>query len=156
MSPRIIKVRPSRNPRWQKQGGWEVFEAEGVCPVYCGETGRQNALEYAHAFVCDLLIASFAVAEAEELSRRLAIIYTLTPSNLSANALPACPIDSLFSLSRLPNIAARWPSSSSPSPTICIILATTCCAAAGFGCGSSKASTAVMSVTNRLRSEASK
>ena len=29
MSPRIIQVRPSRNPRWQKQGGWEVFEAEG-------------------------------------------------------------------------------------------------------------------------------
>ena len=47
MSTRIIQVRPSRNPRWQKQGGWEVFEAEGVCPVYCGEIGRQNALEYA-------------------------------------------------------------------------------------------------------------
>ena len=44
---RIIQVRPSRNPRWQKQGGWEVFEAEGVCPVYCGESGRQNALDYA-------------------------------------------------------------------------------------------------------------
>jgi hypothetical protein len=28
MSARIIQVRPSRNPRWQKQGGWEVFEAE--------------------------------------------------------------------------------------------------------------------------------
>ena len=47
MSKRIIQVRPSRNPRWQKQGGWEVFEAEGVQPVYCGKTGRQNALEYA-------------------------------------------------------------------------------------------------------------
>jgi hypothetical protein len=32
MSARIIQVRPSRNPRWQKQSGWEVFEAEGVCP----------------------------------------------------------------------------------------------------------------------------
>jgi len=32
MSARIIQVRPSRNPRWQKQGGWEVFEAEGVSP----------------------------------------------------------------------------------------------------------------------------
>jgi hypothetical protein len=30
---RTIQVRPSRNRRWQKQGGWEVFEAEGVCPV---------------------------------------------------------------------------------------------------------------------------
>jgi len=37
MSARIIQVRPSRNPRWKKQGSWEVFEAEGVCPVYCDE-----------------------------------------------------------------------------------------------------------------------
>ena len=40
MSARIIQVRPSRNPRWHKQDGWEVFEAEGVCPVYCGENSR--------------------------------------------------------------------------------------------------------------------
>jgi len=44
MDVRVIQVRPSRNPRWQKKGGWEVFEAEGVCPVWCGENGRQNAL----------------------------------------------------------------------------------------------------------------
>jgi len=44
---RIIQVRPSRNPRWQKQGGWEVFEAAGVCPVYCGASGRESALSYA-------------------------------------------------------------------------------------------------------------
>jgi hypothetical protein len=42
-----IQVRPSRYPRWQKQGGWEVFEAEGVCPVYCGPTAREDALSYA-------------------------------------------------------------------------------------------------------------
>ena len=47
MSARIIQVRPSRNPRWQKQDGWEVFEAEGVCPVYCGTNGRDSALSYA-------------------------------------------------------------------------------------------------------------
>ena len=47
MSARIIQVRPSRNPRWKKQGGWEVFEAEGVCPVYCGATGREYAMYYA-------------------------------------------------------------------------------------------------------------
>ncbi len=55
---RIIQVRPSRNPRWKKQGGWEVFEAEGVCPVYCGETGQQYALDYAQQRMdygrCDL------------------------------------------------------------------------------------------------------
>ena len=47
MSARIIQVRPSRNPRWKKQGGWEVFEAEGVCPVYCDEPARDSALSYA-------------------------------------------------------------------------------------------------------------
>jgi hypothetical protein len=44
---RIIQVRPSRNPRWQKQGGWVAFEAEGVSPVFCGEHGRADALSYA-------------------------------------------------------------------------------------------------------------
>ena len=47
MSARIIQVRPSRNPRWQTQSGWEVFEAEGVSPVYCGEGARESALSYA-------------------------------------------------------------------------------------------------------------
>ena len=47
MSVRLIQVRPSRNPRWQKQSGWEVFEAEGVSPVYCGDDGRESALSYA-------------------------------------------------------------------------------------------------------------
>ena len=40
-------MRPSRNPRWQKQGDWEVFEAEGVSPVYCNERARDSALSYA-------------------------------------------------------------------------------------------------------------
>ena len=31
----------------QKQGGWEVYEGEGVCPVYCDETAREDALSYA-------------------------------------------------------------------------------------------------------------
>jgi len=44
---RTIKVRPSRTPRWQKQGGWEVNEGDGVCPVYCGATAREGALSYA-------------------------------------------------------------------------------------------------------------
>ena len=47
MSARVIQLRPSRNPRWQKQGGWEVFEAEGVCSVYCDEDARDSALSYA-------------------------------------------------------------------------------------------------------------
>jgi len=47
MSARIIQVRPSRNPRWQTQSGWEVFEAEGVSPVYCGANAKESALSYA-------------------------------------------------------------------------------------------------------------
>ncbi len=47
MSVRVIQVRPSRNPRWQKQNGWVVFEDEGVSPVFCGEGGRESALSYA-------------------------------------------------------------------------------------------------------------
>jgi hypothetical protein len=47
MSARIIQVRASRNPRWQNRGGWEVFEADGVCPIYCDERARDSALSYA-------------------------------------------------------------------------------------------------------------
>jgi hypothetical protein len=44
---RTIQVRPSRNPRWKKQGAWEVNEGEGVCPAYCGANAREDALSYA-------------------------------------------------------------------------------------------------------------
>jgi len=43
MNARVIQVRPSRNPRWQKQSGWEVYEADGVSAVYRGENGRGQA-----------------------------------------------------------------------------------------------------------------
>ena len=33
VSTRTIQVRPSRNPRWQKQDGWEVFEADHFLPL---------------------------------------------------------------------------------------------------------------------------
>jgi hypothetical protein len=46
-SMREIQVRPSRHPRWSKQRGWEVFEGDGVSPVFCGENGREDALSYA-------------------------------------------------------------------------------------------------------------
>jgi len=47
LSARIIQVRPSRELRCKKKGGWEVFEAKGVCPVYCGNDARESALSYA-------------------------------------------------------------------------------------------------------------
>ena len=33
--------------RWQKRSGWEIFEAEGVSPVYCGPNACEDALSYA-------------------------------------------------------------------------------------------------------------
>jgi hypothetical protein len=60
MKTRIIQVRPSHNPQWQRQKSWEVFEADGVCPVYCGDNGRQNALDYAQqrarSGLCDIQV----------------------------------------------------------------------------------------------------
>ena len=47
MNARVIQVRPSQNPRLRKQGGWTVFEADGVSPVYCGPNAREQALSYA-------------------------------------------------------------------------------------------------------------
>jgi hypothetical protein len=47
MPARMIRVRPSRNPRWQKHGGWEVDEGDGVCCVACDERARDSALSYA-------------------------------------------------------------------------------------------------------------
>jgi hypothetical protein len=47
LNTRIIQIRPSRNPRWQKQGGWVAFEDEGVSPVFCDENARESALSYA-------------------------------------------------------------------------------------------------------------
>jgi hypothetical protein len=44
---RTIHMRPSRNPRWQKQSGWEVNEGNEVCPIYCGATAKESALSYA-------------------------------------------------------------------------------------------------------------
>ena len=44
---RTIQVRPSRNPFWSKHRGWEVFEGDGVSPVFCGDNGRESALSYA-------------------------------------------------------------------------------------------------------------
>ena len=76
MSTRIIQVRPSGDPRWKKQGGWEVFEAEGVCPVYCGETGRRYALDYAqqraHSGLCDIQVLDDAWG----------VVYTITNEKL--------------------------------------------------------------------------
>jgi hypothetical protein len=45
MSTRIIQVRAVT--RSAEKRGWEVFEADGVCPVYCDERARESVLSYA-------------------------------------------------------------------------------------------------------------
>ena len=76
MSARIIHVRPSRNPRWKKQGGWEVFEAEGVSPVYCGENGREQALSYAQQR------AGYGRCEIQVLDENWNVVETITNEDL--------------------------------------------------------------------------
>ena len=76
MSARVIQVRPSRDVRWQKQGGWEAFEAEGVCPVYCGENGREQALSYAQQR------AGYGRCDIQVLDESWNIIETITNEDL--------------------------------------------------------------------------
>ena len=76
MSVRVIQVRTSRNLRWQKQGGWEVFEADGVSPVYCGERGRESALSYARQR------AGYGRAEIQVLDEAWNVVDTITNEDL--------------------------------------------------------------------------
>jgi hypothetical protein len=68
-----IQVRPSRNPRWQKQGGWELYEGEGVCPVYCDQRARDSALSYAHQR------AGYAPTEIRVLDAEWNVVETILP-----------------------------------------------------------------------------
>lgn len=73
---RTIQVRPSRNPRWQKQGGWEVFEGEGVRPVYCGDNARDSAMSYANQR------AGYAPTEIEVLDAEWNVTETIKAQNV--------------------------------------------------------------------------
>ena len=73
MSARIIQVRPSRNPRWQKQGGWEVYRGDGVSTVYCGPNAREDALSYARQR------ASYAPTEIRLLDAEWNVVETISP-----------------------------------------------------------------------------
>jgi hypothetical protein len=77
MSARIIQVRPSRDPRWHKQSGWEVHEAGGLCPVYCGERGREVALNYAKQR------ARYGRAEIQVLDESWNVVETIGNEDLS-------------------------------------------------------------------------
>ena len=78
MSVRVIQVRPSRNPRWQKQGEWVAFEDEGVSPVFCGQHGRADALSYAKQR------AGYGRAEIQVLDEAGNVVETISNENLKA------------------------------------------------------------------------
>ena len=59
-----------------KQGGWVVFEAEGVSPVYCGEGGRESALSYARQR------AGYGRAEIQVLDEAWNVVDTITNEDL--------------------------------------------------------------------------
>jgi hypothetical protein len=73
MTARVIQVRPSRSPRWQKQGGWEVYECDGVSPVFCGRNGREDALSYARQR------SGYAPTEIQVLDNEWNIVETILP-----------------------------------------------------------------------------
>jgi hypothetical protein len=76
MSTRIIRVRPSRVPRWQKQDGWEVFESEGVQPVYCGDNARESAIGYARQR------AGYGRCDIQVLDQNWNVVETITNEDL--------------------------------------------------------------------------
>jgi len=73
---RTIEVRPSRNPLWQKQLGWEVHEGDGVCPVFCGTHGREDALDYGRQR------AGYAPTEIHVLDHDWKVVETISPQNV--------------------------------------------------------------------------
>jgi hypothetical protein len=68
-----IQVRPSRIPRWQKQGRWEVYEGDGVSPVYCGPNAREDALS------CARQRAGYAPTEIRVLDAEWNVVEAILP-----------------------------------------------------------------------------
>jgi hypothetical protein len=67
-----IQARSSRNPRWLKQGGWEVYEGDGVSPVFCGRNSREDALSYARQR------AGYAPTEIQVLDNEWNVVETIS------------------------------------------------------------------------------
>jgi hypothetical protein len=71
-----IQVRPCRDSRWQKQGGWEVYETDGVSPVFCAATSREDALSYARQR------AGYAPTEIQILNNDWNVVETISPETV--------------------------------------------------------------------------
>ena len=76
MSARIIQIRPSRDRRWQKAGGWEADEGDGVCCVHCDERARESALSYARQRAC------YGPCEIQVLDHAWNVVETIGNENL--------------------------------------------------------------------------
>ena len=59
----------------KKQRGWNVFEGDGVSPVFCGENGRKHALSYARQR------AGYAPTEIRVLDGEWNAVETMVPQN---------------------------------------------------------------------------
>ena len=60
--------------RWQKQGGWEVYEGEDVSPTFCGQNARDDAVSYAQQR------AGFAPTEIQLLDNEWNVLETISPA----------------------------------------------------------------------------
>jgi hypothetical protein len=69
-------VRRSRNLRWHKQGGWEVYEGEGVSPLFCGANGREDAVSYARQR------AGYAPTEIQVLDNDWNVVEMISPETV--------------------------------------------------------------------------
>jgi hypothetical protein len=68
-----LKSACNRDPRWQQQGAWEVFEGNGVSPVFCGANGREDAISYA----CQR--AGYAPTEIQIIDNEWKVVETILP-----------------------------------------------------------------------------
>ena len=94
MSARIVQVRPSRNPRWRKQGAWEIFDADlceiSLCPVaingeaFVTNTAPAEVKCWGSGFVLpDDLTNEEAIARLKQKRYRRVPVYADTPDQIA-------------------------------------------------------------------------
>jgi hypothetical protein len=66
-----LSVRPSRDSRCA-----EFYDGDGVCPVYCGERAREDAMSYARQR------AGYAPTEIQVLDNEWNVVDTISPETV--------------------------------------------------------------------------
>jgi hypothetical protein len=74
--PNLTPPWAKRNPRWQKQAGWEVYEGDGVSPVFCWANGREDAISYARQR------AGYAPTEIQVFDNDWNVVETISPETV--------------------------------------------------------------------------